>query len=152
MSNSTIDRIEEVVDYGECFKVRVEGLSMLPMLGYDHDTIVVRRIDSNEPIMGRIVMCRTAPKHYVTHRVIKIEDDMVTMRGDGRLTYDTPISRECVVGIVEGVIRKNGKYKSCTSRSWRLRERLWLAQPMLLRRLSLAVIRRWRRLTHRENR
>ena len=152
MSNSTIDRIEEAVDYGECFKVRVEGLSMLPILGYDHDTIVVRRIDSDEPIMGRIVMCRTAPKHYVTHRVVKIEDDMVTMRGDGRLTYDTPISRECVVGIVEGVIRKNGKYKSCTSRSWRLREQLWLAQPILLRRLSLAVIRRWRRLTHRENR
>ena len=135
MSNVDVDRFEEAVAYGECFQVRVDGLSMLPLLGYGRDTLIVRRI---------------APKHYVTHRAIEVENGMVTMLGDGRLTYDHPIRRECVVGVVEGVIRQSGKRVSCMSRSWRLRERLWLAQPMLLRRLSLALIRRWRRLTHKD--
>ena len=148
MSNVDVDRFEEAVAKGECFQVRVDGLSMLPLLGYGRDTLIVRRIGLNEPIVGRIVMCRIAPKHYVTHRAIEVENGMVTMLGDGRLTYDHPISRECVVGVVEGVIRQSGKRVSCMSRSWRLRERLWLAQPMLLRRLSLALIRRWRNLTH----
>ena len=137
MSNVDVDRFEEAVAKGECFQVRVDGLSMLPLLGYGRDTLIVRRI----------VMCRIAPKHYVTHRAIEVKNGMVTMLGDGRLTYDHPISRECVVGVVEGVIRQSGKRVSCMSRSWHLRERLWLAQPMLLRRLSLALIRRWRNLT-----
>lgn len=149
MSNCKVDRFEEAVEYGECFQVRVDGLSMLPLLGYGSDTLVVRHIDHNAPITGRIVMCRIAPKHYVTHRAVKVDDNMVTMLGDGRLTYDPPISRDKVVGVVEAVIRKDGRMVSCTSRSWRLRERLWLAQPMLLRRISLALIRRWRNITHR---
>ena len=149
MSNCKVDRFEEAVEYGECFQVRVDGLSMLPLLGYGSDTLIVRRIAHSTPITGRIVMCRIAPKHYVTHRAVRVTHDIVTMRGDGRLTYDSPIRRNKVIGIVEAVIRKDGTMESCTSRSWRLRERLWLAQPMLLRRISLALIRRWRNITHR---
>lgn len=146
MSNCIIDRIEESVAFGECFEVRIEGLSMLPFLGHNGDMIIVRRIDTTESIVGRIVMCRIAPKHYVTHRAMSIDNGIVMMLGDGRLTYDTPVSRDKIVGIVEGVIRKNGKVKHCDSHSWRLRERLWLAQPMSLRRLSLAIIRRCMRV------
>ena len=146
MSNCIIDRIEGSVAFGECFEVRIEGLSMLPLLGRDGDRVIVRRIDTTEPIVDRIVMCRVAPKYYITHRAMSIENDMVTMLGDGRLTYDAPVSRNKIIGIVEGVIRKNGKVEHCNSRSWRLRERLWLAQPMILRRFSLAIIRRCMRV------
>lgn len=148
MGNCTIDRIEEAVEYGECFNIRVEGESMLPLLGRAGDVIVVRRIHIDEPIVGRIAMCRVRSKHYVTHRVIKRDSGMVIMRGDGRLTFDDPVERESIVGIVEGVIRQNGKRESCLSQYWRLRERLWLAQPIWMRRITLGIIRRWNRLTN----
>lgn len=148
MGNCTIDRIEEAVEYGESFNIRVEGESMLPLLGRAGDVIIVRRIHIDEPIVGRIAMCRVQSKHYVTHRVIKRDAGMVIMRGDGRLTFDDPVERESIVGIVEGVIRQNGKRESCLSRYWRLRERLWLAQPIWMRRITLGIIRRWNRLTN----
>lgn len=152
MSNCNIDWIKDTAEICERFEVRVNGDSMLPLLGDRRDRIIVRHINESDKILGRIVMCRTAPGHYVVHRVVKIENDMVTMRGDGRLTCDAPTNRENIIGIVEGVIRHNGRTEYCNSRSWRLRERIWLIQPMLLRRCNLAIIRRWRRLTHKENR
>lgn len=150
MSNCLVDRFEEAVDYGECFNIRVDGTSMLPLLGYGRDTIIIRRTRTDEPIVGRIAMYRLGPKHYVTHRVVKVENDVVTLLGDGRITYDEPIRRDMVVGVVEGVIRKSGRKLSCTSRLWRFREWLWLSQPMIIRRYALAIIRRWMKLTKRE--
>lgn len=148
MSNCNIDWIEETTKEGKCFEVRVSGDSMLPLLGDRRDRLIVRHISSSDAIIGRIVMYRTSPGHYIVHRVVKIENNIVTMLGDGRLTYDTPTKRENIIGVVEGVIRHNGKTEYCNTHSWRLRERIWLAQPMLLRRCSLAIIRRWRRITH----
>jgi SOS-response transcriptional repressor LexA len=149
MKNCKIDRLEEFVEYGECFEVRVNGESMLPLLGYGSDTLIIRRVDTHEPIEGRIAMYRPAPNHYITHRVMRTDGNNVYLLGDGRLTYDAPIPRDNIVGIVEGVIRQDGHKESCTSLSWRIRERLWLMQPLIIRRFTLAIIRRWMKLTKR---
>lgn len=149
MANCNIDRFEEVVEYGECFSIRVDGHSMLPLLGYGKDTIIIRRTCTDEPIVGRIAMYRLGPKHYVTHRVVSVEGDTVLLLGDGRITYDEPIKRDMIVGVVEGVIRQNGRKVSCTSRLWRLRERMWLMQPMIVRRYALAILHRWIKFTQR---
>lgn len=150
MSNCLVDRFEEAVDYGECFNIRVDGTSMLPLLGYGRDTIIIRRTRTDEPIEGRIAMYRLGPKHYVTHRVVKVDNDIVTLLGDGRITRDEPVHRDMIVGVVEGVIRKSGRKLSCTSRIWRFREWLWLSQPMFIRRYAIAIIHRWMKLTKRE--
>lgn len=149
MANFSVDRFEETVEYGECFKIRVTGHSMLPLLGYGRDTIIIRRTRADEPIAGRIAMYRLGPKHYVTHRVISVDGDTVTLLGDGRITKDEPIRRNMIVGVVESVIRQNGRLLSCTSRTWRLKERLWLMQPMIVRRYALALLHRWIRFTQR---
>ena len=142
MSNCSVDRFEQIVDVGERFQLEVSGRSMLPFLGYDGDKIVVRRIADDEDVRGRIVLCRVGDKHYVVHRVISNDGGMITMRGDGRLICDKPMSRKCAIGIVEGVVRKNGKLKSCGTHYWRFCERLWLWQPMVVRRCLLGVLRR----------
>lgn len=150
MKNCAIDRFEEAVGYGECFNIRVDGTSMLPLLGYGRDTIIIRRIRNDEPIDGRIVMYRLEAKHYVTHRVVKVDGETVTTMGDGRITRDEPIHRSMIIGVVEGVIRKSGLKLSCTSRIWRFREWLWLWQPLFIRRYALAIIHRWMRLTKKQ--
>lgn len=147
MANCIIDRFEEAVEYGECFQMRVDGHSMLPLLGLGHDTLIIRRTRTDEPIVGRIAMYRLEANHYITHRVARVEGNMVTMLGDGRITYDEPITRDMIIGVVEGVIREDGSTLSCTSTLWRLRERLWLMQPIALRRYTLAIIRLWIKLT-----
>ena len=143
MSNCNVDRFEEAINISERFQLEISGRSMLPFMGYDGDKIIVRRISHDENINGRIVLCRVTERKYVAHRVIRIEGDMITMRGDGRLTYDKPIPRTCVVGIVESVVRKGGRVKSCATHTWRICEHLWLCQPTFIRRCSLGIIRRF---------
>lgn len=134
--------IEQVVAVGDSFKMVVTGYSMLPLLGFGRDTIVVRRIGTDEVIDGRIAMFRARDGRIIVHRVIGIEDDVVVLRGDGNVVQCERCRRSDVIGVVESVIRESQREVSCQSRWWRIRERMWLALPMLLRRYALGVIRR----------
>lgn len=136
------DNIESLVPTGERFKIVVTGYSMLPLLGYGRDTIVVRRTDNEEPLMGRITMFRAKDKHIIVHRVIAEDGDNITFQGDGNPYQREHAKRSDVVGVVEEVIREDGRTVSCTTPSWRRRERVWLSQPTIVRRYALAILRR----------
>ena len=88
-------------------------------------------------------MFRTTNRRIIVHRVIAIDGDKVTFHGDGNLAQTEECSRKDVIGVVDTVIRQNGKEVSCTTRWWRIRERIWLAQPIIIRRYALAIMRRW---------
>lgn len=138
-----LDNIEELIPVGNSFELRVTGYSMLPLLGRRGDTIIVRRITTTEPIIGRIAMFRKSNGHIVVHRVREINDGVVTLMGDGNIRDMEQCPRESIVGVVEHVRRSSGQVVSCSSRWWRMREKMWLWQPRIIRRYALALIRRW---------
>ena len=88
-------------------------------------------------------MFRNDKGQIVVHRVISIENGVVTLRGDGNLYQVEQCPRTEIIAILEGVIRENGKEISCTSKQWRRKERRWLALPLWMRRYILAILRRW---------
>ena len=137
-----LDNIESLVECGSQFRMVVTGYSMLPLLGYGRDHIMVRRIDHNEPIEGRIAMFRSANRHIIVHRVLGVDGEMVIFQGDGNLYQKERCRRDEVIGVVDSVIRESGKVVSCTTASWRRRERMWLCLPLLVRRLVLGILRR----------
>lgn len=134
--------IESIVEPGALFKMHVKGHSMLPLLGFGDDEIVLRRTNTDDNIMGRIAMFRAHNGHIVVHRVIDVGNGIVTLRGDGNLIQCERCKREEIIGVVESVVRSNGKSVSCTTRSWRRKERLWLGTPRIVRRYVLAILRR----------
>ena len=138
-----LNHIESLVDVGSDFEIRVTGYSMLPLLGHPGDRIIVRRTDGKESIEGCIAMFRTENGNIVVHRVISVDNEMVTLRGDGNLTQSERARREDIIGVVKSVRRRSGEVVECTSRAWRRRERLWLSLPYALRRYSLVLLRRW---------
>ncbi len=141
--HSVFDNIEQIVERGDTFKMTVTGYSMLPLLGNGHDHIVVRRTEDDEDIMGRIAMFRMPDRRIIVHRVVAIKDGLVTLHGDGNLYQREQVRREAIVGVVESVVRQSGKVVSCTTRLWRIRERIWLCQPLIIRRGALGIMRRW---------
>ena len=143
MQQRLLDNIESIVAVGESFEMRVSGYSMLPMLGRGRDTIIIRRIDVREPIVGRIAMFRTEGGNIVVHRVVECKEGVVTLKGDGNLAKCERVSRERIIGVVESVRRECGKVVECDSRGWRRGESLWLAMPYVVRRVVLGVLRRW---------
>lgn len=143
MNNLIIDNIEQLVERGESFEIVVTGYSMLPLLGYGRDRIILHRTTDTEDIMRRAAMFRMADRRIIVHRVIRIENGVVTLQGDGNIQQTEQCRRSDIIGVVDSVIRQNGKRVSCTSRWWRIRERIWLGQPRIVRRYALAIMRRW---------
>lgn len=134
--------IAELLEVGESFKIVVRGYSMLPMLGFGHDTIILRRVDIKEDVVGRIAMFRNENGRIVVHRIIGINGGIVSLRGDGNLYQVEQCKREEIIAVLESVVRENGKEISCTSRRWHRSERLWLSTPLWMRRYTLAILRR----------
>lgn len=143
MNNLIIDNIEQLVERGESFEMVVTGYSMLPLLGYGRDRIILHRTTDTEDIMRRAAMFRMADRRIIVHRVIRIENGVVTLQGDGNLKQTEQCRRSDIIGVVDNVIRQNGRRVSCTSRWWRIREWIWLGQPYIVRRYALAIMRRW---------
>lgn len=143
IANIATDNLEEIVEIGSNFKIVVTGHSMLPLLGFGRDTIVLRRIDDTEDISNRVAMFRNERGHIVVHRVISIQDGVVTLRGDGNLYQIEKTPRKRIIALLESVIRESGKEVSCTSPQWQRKERLWLSLPLWARRYTLAILRRW---------
>ena len=134
--------ITELLEESSIFKIVVRGYSMLPLLGFGHDTIILRRVDKSEDISGRIAMFRNDNGRIVVHRIIGINNGIVSLRGDGNLYQVEQCKREEIIAVLESVVRENGKEISCTSHHWHRMEQLWLNTPLWMRRYALVIIRR----------
>lgn len=141
--HKVLDNIEHLVAVGESFELHVKGYSMLPMLGYGDDIIIVRRVDTKESIVGRIAMFRGMRGQIIVHRVLSVENERVVLRGDGNIIQTEECQRGEIIGVVDKVRRESGKVVDCTTPKWRRRERLWLLTPRWVRGKMLGVMRRW---------
>ena len=141
--HKVLDNIEYLVAVGESFELHVKGYSMLPMLGYGDDIIIVRRVDTKESIVGRIAMFRGMRGQIIVHRVLSVENERVVLRGDGNIIQTEECQRGEIIGVVDKVRRESGKVVDCTTPKWRRRERLWLSTPRWVRGKMLGVMRRW---------
>ena len=141
--HKVLDNIEHLVAVGESFELHVKGYSMLPMLGYGDDIIIVRRVDTEESSVGRIAMFRGMRGQIIVHRVLSVENERVVLRGDGNIIQTEECQRGEIIGVVDKVRRESGKVVDCTTSKWRRRERLWLSTPRWVRGKMLGVMRRW---------
>ena len=109
----------------------VRGYSMRPFLEDRRDKVILAPPRKPE----------IAKNRYAMHRVIKIENEIYTMQGDGNPTYMSETFREAdIVGIAQAFIRK-GKVITTTSTTWRIYSATWrILKP--LRRILLAIYRR----------
>ena len=117
----------------------VRGFSMRPFLEDGRDKVILA--PPREPKIGDVVLAEVKKETYALHRVIKKENGVYTMRGDGNPLWMTEqFTQEKIVGIANGFIRK-GKEVSTSSRKWRYYSAIWnFLKP--LRRILLAIYRR----------
>jgi hypothetical protein len=117
----------------------VRGFSMRPFLEDGRDKVVLA--PPREPKIGDIVLAEVREQIFALHRVIKIEDGVYTMRGDGNpLRMTEELTYEKIIGVADGFVRK-GKTVSTDSRKWRWYSATWNALKPL-RRILLAIYRR----------
>lgn len=140
MSNEILlGETKRLVSEGKEVTLRVRGISMRPFLEDRRDKIVLTKF-TRTPQVGDPVLAEIAPGKYVYHRIIHIEKDKVTLKGDGNVRGTEQCHISHIVAATKHLIRKDKTY-SPEDKVWRYYSVLW-PNWGFLRRLLLAIYRR----------
>ena len=117
-----------------------KGCSMMPFIVGERDSVELVREENL--MVGHIALAQIRPGHYVLHRIIALEGEKVTLKGDGNLRGTESCRRADVSGIVCRILKPSGKDTDCLDARFLNRSRRWRLQPPLARRIILAIYRR----------
>lgn len=127
-----IPKIVEFLKEGHSVTLPLKGFSMRPFLENKRDKALL--VSPTKVAVGDPVLAEIAPKHYVLHRIIKIEGDAITLLGDGNLLPEH-CKEEDIKAAVVGFYRKGRtKLDRTDGRKWKIYSSIWM---------SLRPIRRW---------
>lgn len=130
--------VTELLKEGHTATLRVRGNSMRPFLEDRRDSIVLTAVTHIE--VGDPVLAEIAPGRYVFHRIIAINGDNITLRGDGNVRGTEACTRAEIRANALAMIRK-GKTVSTDSRRWKRYSKHWIRLTPV-RRWLLAIYRR----------
>lgn len=134
-----LPEIVKLMEEGHTVTLRLRGYSMRPFLEDNRDKALLSKAINTQ--LGDVVLAETSPKHFVLHRVVKINGDNVTLRGDGNLgTEQCKLSD--IKGFAIGFYRKGReKMDKTNGLKWRTYSFLWCTL-LPIRRYLLAFYRR----------
>lgn len=134
-----LPEIVKILNEGHTVTLRLKGFSMRPFLEDGRDKALLTK--PTNPKVGDPVLAEIAPKHFVLHRIIEINGDDVTLRGDGNLGTENCKLKD-VQGAVVGFYRKGRETLDRTDgHKWRVYSWLW-TRLYPIRRYLLAFYRR----------
>ncbi len=134
-----IPEIIKFMEEGHTVTLRLKGYSMRPFLENDRDRALMKL--ASNPKVGDPVLAEIGHRHYVLHRIIAIEGDTVTLRGDGNIATEQCRLQD-VKGEVVGFYRKNRQTLDRTDgRKWKVYSWIW-TRLFPVRRYLLAFYRR----------
>lgn len=115
--------VVEQLEAGHTATLPLRGRSMRPFLEDGRDKALLK-IESH-PKVGDAVLAEISKGHFVLHRIIKIEDEQVTLRGDGNLNEE-----HCTLNNIRakaiGFYRKGRNVLDTTeSKKWRIYSWWW---------------------------
>ena len=127
-----IPQFKQLLNEGHTVRFRVRGISMRPFLEDRRDIVTLAPL-SKAPEVGDAILAEVAPKHYVLHRVVRLQGDQITLQGDGNINY------------TESCLRKEGRKTPdlASGRKWRYYSKVWLLLTPLRRYLLYAHRNIW---------
>ena len=145
MANAVLlPEVIRMLEEGHTVTLPLRGFSMRPFLEDGRDKALLKKPESIN--VGDPVLAETGPRHYVLHRIISIEGDHVTLRGDGNIGVEHCRLQD-VKATAIGFFRKGRDKADMTdSRKWRVYS-WWWTRLFPIRRYLLAFYRRiWLKL------
>lgn len=131
-----LEEVASILVEGRDVELLTKGCSMLPFIIGDRDSVILRKIQYDHLRPGDIVLARRCPGNYVLHRIVALDEDKVTLRGDGNVYGTEIVTREDVLGRVIAVVSPSGR-KRIPGKA-----QLWRHTCPFVRRCFLAIYRR----------
>lgn len=120
-----IPEIIKMIDSGHTVTLRLKGVSMRPFLEDGRDKALLSK--PIPPKVGDPVLAEVIKGHYVLHRIIDINGDNITLRGDGNLSNEYCKMTD-IKASVTGFYRKGRDTLDRTDGlKWRIYSKLWMA-------------------------
>lgn len=117
-------QVAQFLAEGHTVTLPLKGNSMRPFLCHLRDkALLVRpeKFDVSDPVLAEV-----SPGHYVLHRIVAIDGDRVTLRGDGNMATET-CRRSDVIALAKAFYRKGRTTPDYISSSkWRLYSWIWM--------------------------
>jgi hypothetical protein len=136
------EEVAQQLSNGKNVELRVKGKSMYPCLHDGKDRVVLSPVASGKLTKGKIVLFRYHDR-YLLHRIVKCKAECLIIQGDGVCNNQEEASPSDVIGIVNTIIRSNGKTVSTNSLPAQVYWRCWyFLRPF--RRYLLAIYKRIR--------
>ena len=136
-----LPEVIKLLNEGHTVTLQLRGFSMRPFLEDNRDKALLAKAKDIQ--VGDAVLAETAPKHYVLHRIIKIQGETVTLRGDGNLGTEV-CHIDDVHGLAIGFYRKGRtKIDKTNGIKWRTYSHIWMALYPIRRYLLAAYRRIW---------
>lgn len=136
-----LPEVIKLLNEGHTVTLLLKGFSMRPFLEDNRDKALLTKAKDIQ--VGDAVLAETAPKHYVLHRIIKIQGETVTLRGDGNLGTEVCHIND-VHGLAIGFYRKGRtKLDKTNGIKWRTYSHIWMALYPIRRYLLAAYRRIW---------
>lgn len=136
-----LPEVIKLLEEGHTVTLQLRGFSMRPFLEDNRDKALLAKAKDIQ--VGDAVLAETAPKHYVLHRIIKIQGETVTLRGDGNLGTEVCHVNN-VHGYVIGFYRKGRtKLDKTNGFKWRTYSHIWMALYPIRRYLLAAYRKIW---------
>lgn len=133
-----LGEVGKLISEGEKVTIMTKGCSMLPFIIGERDSVLLEKPEELCP--GMIALAQVHKGIYVLHRIIEIENERVTLMGDGNLKGCEQCRRSDIVAVATRII-KPGKEIDCFSRRHLRQARVWKSL-LPVRRWLLAVYRR----------
>ncbi len=137
---SLFSRLLEQINQGRKVTIRATGWSMLPLIWDDRDTITLGPLSENSIKVGNIVLAQLGNGRYVVHRITKIKNSRIVLRGDGNPYQEEYVHQEKILAELVSINRA-GKIIDRNSLSWKLCTLLW-PNHGFTRRVILFIYRR----------
>lgn len=118
-----IPELVKIMDEGHTITITPKGVSMRPFLESKRDKAVLKK--ATNPQAGDVVLAEVALRRYVLHRIIKISDGIVTLRGDGNIGVEKCRVKD-VKAVAIGFYRKGRETLDRTDgRKWKIYSWAW---------------------------
>lgn len=104
-----LPEIIKLLNEGHTVTLQLRGFSMRPFLEDKRDKALLAKREIYN--IGEPVLAEISPRHYVLHRIIKIEGEDVTLKGDGNLTTESCKMKD-IKAIAVGFYRKAIKHST----------------------------------------
>ena len=134
-----IEEAIRLVEDGVCVTLPVDGHSMLPFIIGGRESVILQK--PTAPKVGDVVLAWVENRRYVVHRIIQIDDDRVTLMGDGNLMGTEHCLLSDIKARVTHVVDAKERTHDINNRWRKLAAKMWFwLRPM--RRYLLAIYKK----------